>query len=428
MTFVFKGDGFERLVAFCRQVVKIQQTPDLISFVAGERDYVGFCRIITDPDDSFQKRFAAMCQASRMNPDDIRRRMRLVASVLGIYKRVDYYSILGVSPNADEHAIKQAYRKKAQILHPDKAAEDAENGKAFIKLHEAYLHLSDPKVRLFYDQSCDGSGYWVEGEKSLQMPAWSIGFGRLLSWMFVFIGIVIVVLYGLDIYEDGSITFLLEQLRTDQLHEPESISKEQFEKKARAKTIKIVAIKIPHPNSDAAFEEDLHQKQNMLVPRAGESTSKKTIARVLKKTAKIPAAKKKVVKRIKAQKANNVNQQQRLIDFLKKYTSAYEQKDLHRFRRFFVQDALEGGKPFKDLLPIYQQTFNKVEALRYHIDLKAFTIDNKAKKIKIEGAYTVGYRLPEKDWGNSSGTIRMELLDSSGELMVSRLDYEKGIR
>ncbi len=31
----------------------------------------------------------------------------------------DYYAILGLNPDADEQAIKQAYRKLARQYHPD---------------------------------------------------------------------------------------------------------------------------------------------------------------------------------------------------------------------------------------------------------------------------------------------------------------------
>jgi len=35
-------------------------------------------------------------------------------------KRKDYYKILGVEKDADENAIKRAYRKLAVVHHPDK--------------------------------------------------------------------------------------------------------------------------------------------------------------------------------------------------------------------------------------------------------------------------------------------------------------------
>ena len=64
----------------------------------------------------------------------------------------DYYSVLGVSRNASDKQIKQAYRKMARKYHPDvnsgdKAAEDT-----FKKVNEAYEVLSDPEKRKKYDR------------------------------------------------------------------------------------------------------------------------------------------------------------------------------------------------------------------------------------------------------------------------------------
>lgn len=65
----------------------------------------------------------------------------------------NYYSILGVSENADQQTIKQAYRRLAVSLHPD--TQDGlpeEQAKAlFIAVNEAYETLSNPVQRSVYD-------------------------------------------------------------------------------------------------------------------------------------------------------------------------------------------------------------------------------------------------------------------------------------
>lgn len=60
----------------------------------------------------------------------------------------EYYSILGVTKDADSEDIKRAYRKSAIKMHPDKGG----NAEDFKKLSEAYETLSDPQKRSLYDK------------------------------------------------------------------------------------------------------------------------------------------------------------------------------------------------------------------------------------------------------------------------------------
>lgn len=63
----------------------------------------------------------------------------------------DYYEVLGVGRDADENAIKSAYRRLARQHHPDvNKSDDAEE--RFKEINEAYEVLSDADKRAAYDR------------------------------------------------------------------------------------------------------------------------------------------------------------------------------------------------------------------------------------------------------------------------------------
>ncbi|MDO4293153.1 MAG: molecular chaperone DnaJ [Eubacteriales bacterium] len=64
----------------------------------------------------------------------------------------DYYEVLGVEKNADDAALKKAYRALAKKYHPDMNPGDKEAEKKFKEASEAYAVLSDPEKRRQYDQ------------------------------------------------------------------------------------------------------------------------------------------------------------------------------------------------------------------------------------------------------------------------------------
>ncbi len=64
----------------------------------------------------------------------------------------DYYEVLGVPRDADEAALKKAYRQLAKKYHPDINPGDKEAEAKFKEASEAYAVLSDPEKRRQYDQ------------------------------------------------------------------------------------------------------------------------------------------------------------------------------------------------------------------------------------------------------------------------------------
>ena len=64
----------------------------------------------------------------------------------------DPYQVLGVSRDATDEQIKQAYRRLAKKYHPDLNPNNKEAEEKFKEANEAYEILSDSEKKARYDQ------------------------------------------------------------------------------------------------------------------------------------------------------------------------------------------------------------------------------------------------------------------------------------
>ena len=75
----------------------------------------------------------------------------------------DYYEVLGVGRDADERALKSAFRKLAMKYHPDRNPDDPQAESSFKEINEAYDALKDPDKRAAYDRfghaAFEGGGF-----------------------------------------------------------------------------------------------------------------------------------------------------------------------------------------------------------------------------------------------------------------------------
>jgi curved DNA-binding protein len=73
-------------------------------------------------------------------------------------KYKDYYQSLGVERDADQDAIKKAYRKLAKKCHPDAHPNDTYLTEKFKEINEAYEVLGNPEKRKKYDALSSQAG------------------------------------------------------------------------------------------------------------------------------------------------------------------------------------------------------------------------------------------------------------------------------
>ena len=59
---------------------------------------------------------------------------------------MDYYDLLGVSRQASDKDLKNAFKNKAREHHPDKGGDPEK----FKQINEAYQNLSDPQKRQLF--------------------------------------------------------------------------------------------------------------------------------------------------------------------------------------------------------------------------------------------------------------------------------------
>ena len=131
----------------------------------------------------------------------LQQKLTPVARALGLAlssnAQLDYYNLLGISPEADTSEIKKAFREKAYEVHPDTRAKGHGDSEKFVELNTAYQTLCDPVLREHYNLSRHNLSRWHE--TPLQAPI-TDRVGRAV-FVFQLFALVIVLVLGIFVFD-----------------------------------------------------------------------------------------------------------------------------------------------------------------------------------------------------------------------------------
>ena len=190
---------------FIRQVRPLSDTPSIIRLIAANAGYLMVCRAIVN--DSLHRKqevvrsIKTVCRKQGLDFKLLQEKLIPAARALGLTlssnAQLDYYTLLGVSPEADSSEIKKAFREKAYEVHPDTRAQEHGDNEKFVKLSTAYQTLSDPVLRRHYNLSRRNLKRWQEAP--MQVPK-TDRMGRTLFVMQLAALIIILVL-GIFVFD-----------------------------------------------------------------------------------------------------------------------------------------------------------------------------------------------------------------------------------
>ncbi len=200
---LYKNSDF--LTRFIRQVRPLSDTPSLIQLIAADTGYLMLCRAIVS--DSLHRKQEAIrsikkvCRVQGLDFQLLQEKLLPAARALGLKlssnAQLDYYTLLGVSPEADTPEIKKAFREKAYEVHPDTSSQGHGDSKKFVELNTAYQTLCDPVLRKHYNLSRQNLSLWHE--TSLQVPK-TDRMGRAV-FVFQLFALLIVLVLGIFVFD-----------------------------------------------------------------------------------------------------------------------------------------------------------------------------------------------------------------------------------
>ncbi len=134
----------------------------------------------------------------------------------------------------------------------------------------------------------------------------------------------------------------------------------------------------------------------------------------------IPVATTQALMAMKEQDSLDV--ERKIREFIKRFSIAYEAKDPAAFLPFFEDDAIENGRPIKELIPFYEANFRRPERLRYRIQVRRW--EARDGEVMVDGNYSLSIQAGQEAPVESTGPIEMTLTPrDANDYGVKRLNY-----
>jgi preprotein translocase subunit Sec63 len=173
--------------------------------IAADAGYLMVCRAIVSYSSQTKEEFIGpiktVCRIQGLDFQLLQQKLTPVARALGLTlssnAQLDYYALLGVSPQADTLEIKKAFREKAYEVHPDTSDQGHGDSAKFVELNTAYQTLCDPMLREHYNLSRHNLSRWHE--TPLQAPI-TDRMGRV-AFVFQLLALLIVLVIGIFVFD-----------------------------------------------------------------------------------------------------------------------------------------------------------------------------------------------------------------------------------
>ncbi len=120
--------------------------------------------------------------------------------------------------------------------------------------------------------------------------------------------------------------------------------------------------------------------------------------------------------------ASPKNLQQRVDQFFLGYIDAYNQRNIRIFTNYFNDNAVENGKPFQKMQPVYDELFEATKAVTLQINDRE--LHQEEENIVVEGIFEVFLQYKDNRKVSGSGPIIFILVDRENQLTIQNLSYK----